>query len=120
MDAAADFAAAEDFGFDRTFEAALAAFFPVTSVLFDCVSAEPAADFSAGVDLGLCSVFEAADAAFLPVFSIVMLWPFCCRGRFAITLALCSGIAIASLIRSVYRTLNQNACQVQFCSVYRT
>ncbi len=104
MDPAADFAAAEDFGFDKTFEAAVAAFFPVTSALFDCVNAEPAADFSAGVDLGLLSVFEAADAAFFPVFSIVMLWPFCCHGWFEQKLALHGEIAKASLFCSVYRT----------------
>jgi hypothetical protein len=70
---------AEALGLDSVFAAAVAAFFPVTSALLNCVSAEAAADFSAGVDLGLLSVFEAAVAAFFPVFSIVISWPFCCR-----------------------------------------
>lgn len=66
-DPAADLAAFDAFGFRSVFEAALAAFLPVTSLLRTCVRADPAADFAALLAVRLLSVLLAADAARLPV-----------------------------------------------------
>ena len=66
-DPAADLADFDAFGFRSVFEAALAAFLLVTSLLRTCVKADPAADFEALLAVGLLSVLLAADAARLPV-----------------------------------------------------
>lgn len=73
-DPAADFAAFEALGFRSVFEAALAAFLLVTSLVPDllrtCVSAEPAALLAALLAVGLRKTFDAADAARFPVTSV--------------------------------------------------
>lgn len=66
-DPAADLAALDALGFRSVFEAALAAFLLVTSLLRTCVRADPAADFAALLAVRLLSVLLAADAARLPV-----------------------------------------------------
>lgn len=66
-DPAADLAALNALGFRSVFEAALAAFLLVTSLLRTCVRADPAADFAALLAVRLLSVLLAADAARLPV-----------------------------------------------------
>jgi hypothetical protein len=61
--------ALEALGFRKVLDAADAAFFPVTSLLFRWVKAEPAADFAALDAFGFRNVRAAAEAVFLPVFS---------------------------------------------------
>ena len=61
----------------RVFEAADAARFEVTLVVFRCDRAEPAADFSDLLDLLSLRTREAADAALLLVFSVLLAIFYC-------------------------------------------